>query len=166
MAKNFINLTNGIEKIPTLDEYSFIRIQSTACEQKRWDFILQDLDNNFLMCAALNYECLIFDAGANKSVPRAVYQGIIWIKFVLNKYWLNKDTIPIVRGHNCYGYFNQAYNQLSNSTKKKLDYFKKFLCTDSINIHCITWPTRHDGKADFYKEVLIDNTYMRNKFNS
>ena len=56
-TKYFINLTNGIEALPTVDgDVSFIRIQSTACEQKRWDFLIQDLDNNFYTWLALGYE--------------------------------------------------------------------------------------------------------------
>lgn len=48
ITHNYINLTNGVEAIPMLkfwnEDYRFIRIQSTICEQKNWDRLIQDLD--------------------------------------------------------------------------------------------------------------------------
>lgn len=96
MRINYINLTNGIEVLPVLtDEFRFIRIQSTACEQKLWDRIIQDLDYDFLLNAAMDNECVIYDYGAKKPIPRAIYQGVEFIKYVLHKHWLNKDRNPI-----------------------------------------------------------------------
>jgi hypothetical protein len=43
---NFVNLSSGLVWLEMADgpaEYRLIRIQSTACEQKRWSFILEDL---------------------------------------------------------------------------------------------------------------------------
>lgn len=85
MRINYINLTNGIEVLPVLtDEFKFIRIQSTACEQKLWDRIIQDLDYDFLLNAAIGNECVIYDYGAKKPIPRAIYQGVEFIKYVLH----------------------------------------------------------------------------------
>ena len=100
MIKNYINLTNGIEAIPEYDlsQYSFIRIQSTACEQHLWDRLLQELDYDFLINVALGNECVIYDYGTRKPVPRAVYQGVEFIKFVLNKLWYGvSDEVFITR---------------------------------------------------------------------
>ena len=36
---------------------SFVRIQSTACEQQRFEAILQDLDSNLLLHLALGHWC-------------------------------------------------------------------------------------------------------------
>lgn len=49
-TKRYVNLTNGIEAISQLNlsDYSFIRIQSTICEQKLWDRLIQDLDYDSL----------------------------------------------------------------------------------------------------------------------
>lgn len=59
---NYINLTNGVEAIPMLEfwneDYRFIRIQSTICEQKNWDRLIQDLDYDFLMNLALGHKCI------------------------------------------------------------------------------------------------------------
>ena len=76
IVHNYINLTNGVEAISTLQgDYRFIRIQSTVCEQKLWDRLIQDLDYDFLMNLALGHKCIVYDFGARKPIPRAVYQG-------------------------------------------------------------------------------------------
>ena len=61
MDKHFINLTNGIEAIPFLDNYEFVRIPSTYCEAKAWDKLMLSLDSNFLMNLAVGNTCIIYD---------------------------------------------------------------------------------------------------------
>lgn len=154
-TKYFVNLTNGIEAIPQIEgEYAFIRIQSTACEQKRWDFLLQDLDYNFLMALALGHHVVIYGFGANKPVPRAIYQGVEFIKYVLNRRWFRRETKAIVRGNDATRYFAQVYEQLEERTKRKLDYFRKFLTTDQLYIEVRTAATVHDGDYEWYRKVL------------
>jgi hypothetical protein len=43
---------------------------------------------------------------------------------------------------------------MGRKTKKKLDYFKKFLYTDKINILSVTGPTVEDNNLNFYKQIL------------
>jgi hypothetical protein len=165
MIKYYLNLTNGIEFLdrqPNNDyQYSFIRIQSTACEQKRWDFILQDLDYDFLMHLALGTHCVVVDYSAHKKVPRSLYQGIEWVKFVLNKVWLNKKYTPFVKQFNTTEYFEKMYKTLNKATLKKLKYFKYFLNTDKINLSTIPGHTSHDGQKQFFKNILLN--YMNNR---
>jgi len=127
MTKNFYNLTNGLKFNDFLSPHSFIRIQSTACEQRRWDFILQDLDNDFLFNLAIGTECVVYDLSENKNETRALFQGLEWIKFVLYKRWLDKKYTPIVKGNNCTDYFTWCYECLDKRTKIKIDYFRKFV---------------------------------------
>jgi hypothetical protein len=155
MITNFVNLTNGIEAIPMIEEpFAFIRIQSTACEQKRWAHILNDLDYTFLLPISLGYSVTIYDFGARKAVPRAIYQGVEWIKYALNRRWLDEEYAPIVRGHNCARYFDECYRKLDDKTLKRLDYFRKFLNTDKIVINTVTNQTVHDGDYSFYASIL------------
>ena len=158
--KKFVNLTNGIEILdsPAVrnlnTQFDFIRIQSTACEQKRWDFLLQDLDYNFLLWLAQGKRCIVYDYSSKKAVTRACYQGIEFIKFVLNKRWLNKDYIPIVRSNNVFKYFDEVYRKLEDRTFKKLDYFKKFLNTEKIHLSFECKRTTYDGNYEWYSEKL------------
>ena len=163
MKFNYINLTNGIETIPTLSgNYKFIRIQSTICEQKLWDKLIQELDYDFLMNLALGNECIVYDFGARKPIPRAVYQGLEFVKYVLCRRWLNKEYISNVnrtknkeRKNNCNDYFDKCYWALQNRTKKKLDYFLPYINTEEIKLEHITDCTQHDGDNFFYKNVLL-----------
>lgn len=156
MEKLYLNLTNGIELLENLNslDFNFVRIQSTACEQKRWDFILQELDYNFLMHLALGENVIVVDYSAKKAQTRAVYQGLEFIKYTLNRYWLDKDYTPCVKGFNCKEYFKEVYDKLDKRTFKKLDYFKKFLATSEINLKSKCFKTEHDGDYEYYSALL------------
>lgn len=156
MKKYFINMTNGIEVLTELlsHDVQFIRIQSTACEQKRWNFILQDLDNNFLLCLALGFECVIYDFSSKKEISRALYQGISWIEFVLNRVWFGREITPFVKKCNVKKYFQEIYSKLEKRTFQKIYYFKKFLLTDEIKINLISRKTKNDSNYTYYRDIL------------
>lgn len=163
MKKIYVNLTNGIEAIPTIKyNYSFIRIQSTICEQKNWDRLIQELDYDFLMNLALGNECDVYDYGANKPIPRAMYQGIEFVKYTLYRRWVNKEYQTNVnrsknkdRINNCNDYFSKCYEKLDDRTKKKLDYFLPYINTDEIKLNYICDSTIHDNDKEFYRNILM-----------
>ena len=166
MNINYINLTNGIEalsKFESGETVRFIRIQSTVCEQKMWDRLIQELDYDFLMNVAIGNNCLVYDYGANKPIPRAMYQGIEFIKYSLYRRWFNKCYDTNIRrsktknGQSCNKYFDECYNKMEDRTKKKLDYFKPYLNKKrEINITTITDKTIHDGDKKYYASILED----------
>lgn len=161
MQKIYVNLTNGIEALPVLNgEVHFIRIQSTLCEQKLWSQMMLDLDYDFLMNVALGHECVIYDFGARKPVPRALYQGVEFIKYALYRRWLKQPYMPRisrsvskVNYQNCETYFNECYNSLSDKAKKKLDYFLPY-AVGEIHIETMSNSTLHDGDKSYYREIL------------
>ena len=154
----YLNLTNGLEALTeNIEDYKVIRIQSTACEQKRWDYILQDLDNGFLFDLAVGKECTIIDYSQKKEAPRALYQGVEWIKFVLYKVWFNKEYVPMVKEHNVTNYFMEEYKLLNNKTLNKIKYFRKFLNTDKLNLLVDGRKTFNDGNYNYYKNLLLKN---------
>jgi hypothetical protein len=131
------------------------------CEQHNWDRIIQDLDYDFLLNVALGNECYIYDYGANKPIPRAIYQGIEFIRYVLYKRWLNEEYYSNCNRKagnskriNSNDYFRKCYANLDKRTKRKLDYFIPYV-TGKINIYTVTGSTVHDGDRDYYKEVLL-----------
>lgn len=159
--KHFINLTNGIEVLnstcpPDISEISFIRILSSRCEARKWDTLLMDLDNNFLMYLALGYTCIIYDYSSHKKVPRACYQGMEWIKYALNRNWFKQNNDAYIHKHNCREYFDRCYNNLLSPTRRKLRYFKKFLNTSKLNLLWLCNPTKNDGNYDYYKKILLE----------
>jgi len=160
LKRDFINLSNGIEALDdwvghglNIDYTSFIRIQSTWCEQKRWDDILFTLSDDFLMCLALGYYCVVYDCTVNEDC-RAIWQGIEWIKFVLNKVWFNKDYKPTGRCKSSYKYFCEEYKKLSKQTLKKIKYFKKFLLTDKLMLQCYVFQIKKEKPPRYFRELL------------
>lgn len=160
---HFINLTNGIEAIEDYDltDYQFIRLQSSQVESHCWEKILLNIDDNFLMNLALGNACHIYDYSANKDMPRALYQGIAFLEFVLERRWFGRKS-PMVMRHLVVGdaFYDDIYENVirkNKDVKKKLDYFKKFLNTDNLNIIKHFGKTEIDGKYDEYRKILLKN---------
>ncbi len=164
-SKIYLNLTNGIEFLDKFGdfyknhEYRFVRIQSSWCEQKHWEYIIADLDYDFLLHLALGFNCIVVDFSQKRDYPRAVFQGIEWIRFVLNKVWFRNTNQALVRvrRNDVTKYFEKQYDKLSRKTKNKIKYFRKFLLTNKIKLKIIAGRTKNDGNYDFYKQVLKEN---------
>jgi hypothetical protein len=157
--KNYLNLTNGIEALPVLppgEQWGFVRIQSTACEQKRWAFIIQDLDNDFLMNLALGVRCVVWDASQRKASPRALYQGLEWIDYALNRAWFRRLTVPTVRGCDCSDYFAACWLEIESGSPpaRKLAYFRRFLATDVVRLEGRPFRTTRDGDDAYYRGIV------------
>ena len=157
---NFLNLTNGIEALPLLGDepYHFVRIQSTACEQKRWAPILEDLDYTFLIALATGRECRIYDYSNKKEVPRALYQGVPWIHFALEKLWYDRTVTAWVKSNNVTAYFEECYVKQRIREIRKLRWMEKFLSGDPIRLVPMPGQTRLDGHYETYREMLLKGT--------
>ena len=162
MDRYFINLTNGLEFYPDVCDLSgftgYVRIQSTACEQKLWSKIISELDYTFLMYLALGQEDIyVYDCGANKETPRALYQGIPFISYTLQRYWYGIEAKKVfVRNNNVYKYFDEVYSQLNEQAIKKLKYFLPFINHKERNIRLYgaCKSTSHDGDKEYFRKIL------------
>lgn len=153
---HYVNLTNGIEDISILEKCRFIRIQSTHLEQNHFEEVLMDLDNDLLMNLALGNKCIIHDkASRGGKLSRAVWYGIPWIRYALERAWFDKvpETV-LVKSFNNAKYFDQLYRSLSASAKRKLKYYKKFLFCDHVEIGYVCDRTIHDGDHNYYRQIL------------
>lgn len=153
MTRYYINLTNGLEFLPDLQytHYGFCRIQSTACEQKRWGFILNDLDHDLLLNLALGNLCIIVDCGS-KGKPRALWQGTEWILYALTRCWFGCGVEAHMRsGCDCTAYFRQQYNNLSKPELTKIKYYRKFLQTERVLLKVDYRQTTHDGDYEYLR---------------
>jgi hypothetical protein len=155
----WLNLTNGIEALPLPmgEEIRFVRIQSTACEQKRWSQIIEDLDYNFLMHLAQGEHCVVVDFSVRRRMTRAVWQGVAWLNYALNRRWFDLEITVWTRRHNATSYFREQYNVLTFAAKKRLDYVKKFLNCTSVNIVGCGDSTRHDSDYKFFRSFLKEH---------
>ncbi len=156
--KHFINLTNGIESLDRLgldySEVLFMRIQSSHCERHLWNRIIMETDHNLFMMLALGYECRVYDFGTNTEMAKAIYMGVEWLKFVLNKRWFHKDYTPLAKGRNISSYFTQEYAKIDKPTKKKIDYYKKFILCDELRLIGISDETNMDAKNEYFRSIL------------
>lgn len=158
-TKYFINLTTGIEALEDLHffdkkDLSFVRIQSSHCEASAYEEILLGLDANFLMYLALGYTCVVVDYGAQSHTSKASRLGMEWIRFFLNRLWLNKRVRPKVHQVELQEIFYEQYTLVSKKTKNRLKYFRKFINTDSIRLISLTKSTMIDGHNDKYISIL------------
>jgi hypothetical protein len=154
---DFINLSSGLAWLahpegPT--DYRLVRIQSTACEQKRWNALIDDLDYDFMLAIASGCHCRVWDASAKKPVSRALYQGIPWIIFALESSWFGRASDPMVKNHNVRRYFAECFAALPATTLAKLRYGRKFVRTENILVegHCMQ--TDLDGNYQVLSSLL------------
>jgi len=163
-VSHFINLSNGAEYLPTIPVDGFVRIQSTACEQKRWWYIISELDYNFLLHVALGNKVFVYDTSSKKKVSRALFQGLEWVKFVLNKVWLSNEIIPVVKGCNCYGYFMCCFQEPDKfriPAITRLRYIERLILPKIIDINPVACKSKLDGKYIELGNKIIE--WNRNK---
>lgn len=154
---NYINLTNGIEALPAVKNPRFLRIQSSHCEAKQWESILNSASDDFLLNLAIGNDCFIYDYSNKDKIPKSFYLGINWIQYCLFKTWLPFiEYTPKIKGHNVTEYFNKQYKKLSRKTLKRIKYFKKFLNIDDIKIYFGYKQTTHDGDYNYYRRTLLN----------
>lgn len=126
MITRFLNLSAGLAwRGRILEPYGFVRIESTACEQKRWGEILDGLDHSLLAPLALGHMVTVYDCGARKPVSRAIWQGLPWIRYALARRWFDREARAIVRGGcNCTAYFREVFEALPAEVFRRVDYYR------------------------------------------
>ena len=128
----FLNLTNGLEMLLTRRrlDWHMVRIQSTWCEQKRWSAIVEELSDEFLFFLAQGVRCEVMDYNSKDRPPRALWQGLPWIKYATERCWFDRHRRVYVRGNDVTRYFGECYDELGERAKKKLNYARRFLTCD------------------------------------
>jgi len=124
------------------DQLCFCRIQSTHCENNDYEALLSNLDHHMLLHLALGFECRVYDFGSRgnkwrgeeggleeRYVPRAIWLGLEWHRYVLNNIWhLPAASKPVkLRGYDSTAVFRSAYERLPKAIRKKLKYYRNFL---------------------------------------
>lgn len=165
MIRKFVNLTNGIEAIPSLDHsWEICRIQSTTIEKENWPLLFADLDHNLLFRLAIGEECIIYDFGAGRKNTKVVYIGIPLIAALLERAWF--DRVPYLwdQKYNvekqyksaCKRVLERADNKIAQHAKRKLGYYKRYLSVKdrSIKLFGVSKETSHDGDIDYYRNIV------------
>ena len=167
----WINLTNGLEWLGNYrlkhEDFGFVRIPSTWCEQKLFWKILEALPPEFYLTAAQGkVDLIVFDASKHTE-SRALWQGCSFIEYAINRCWTGKIIKQIDRNKSADKYFDYLYRNLPKSTKSVLKYYKKFVPEEwqdngklicMVHIACIY--TEHDGDYKYFAERL--QNYLTN----
>ncbi len=158
---DFLNLTNGIERLNYDFEGSphFVRIQSTALEQKRFGQVIADLDYDFLLHLAAGNLCRVHDYSAKKVKTRALYQGLSWIEFYLTRYWKGyylKECY--VKKCNVANYFTEICESLGR-VPDNVVYGGRFFGGQIRLVAAESKKTEHDGDYAFYKDILTEGSW-------
>ena len=153
----FINLTNGLELYNesfTDVKYNYVRIASTDLEQHNFNRVIADLDYNFLFALATGQKVLIIDYSSKKLISRALFQGIPFLLYCLNKEWFDKTEKTFVRNMNVTKYFDEEYKKLTDESLRKIRYFKKLVTTTKLDVYCYCGKSTIDGKYNEFKKIL------------
>jgi hypothetical protein len=98
---------------------------------------MRDLGSDFIMNAALGHTLIIHDKSERKPQPRAIYQGMQWVRYALNMRWFGSvayDPMKVyVKGVDCTRYFRNEYRKATPADKHRLDFYAKY-----INVHALT----------------------------
>lgn len=152
-----LNLTNGIEYLNSENKIDgFTRIQSSQCENKAWEDVLNGFDSNWLMFLALGYKIDVVDYSNHADGnARAMWQGGLWLTYAISMAWFKHEPIEWqgTRGWDVM-YWRNVYANLSRKTLRRLKYYRKFLQTDKVNLKFISLPTKMDGKNEFYTKII------------
>ncbi len=161
-TKIYINLTNGIEyfeRVPDLDpdQVVFMRVQSTHCEQKNWERVFASIPDDMLFRLALGYKVIIVDFSGRRRVPRAIWQGFELMRYVLCRLWFGREYFPPTRAMSDNGvYFAKIYRRLKENRvlRRRLEYFKRFLITDHLDIEYVTGHSTLDARWERIYQIV------------
>ena len=163
-SKVWLNLTNGLELAPYLVtngvSFDMCRFRSSSFERADWGAAIDSMPDDMLMRLALGQRQVIVDFGANRPCSRAMRQGIpIAVRMLSNAWGLDMDEHMWMFDRNgkvmqCDDEFARCAMRLNRQQRRRLEYFSKYLNTDSINIIIVCSSTVHDGDYDYYTEIL------------
>jgi hypothetical protein len=125
--------------------------------------LIEDLDYNFLLPLVVGEKTVVYDATHRNSVgasPRAIFQGLPWIRYVLNTRVRNlSDSQESVRGHDCTTYFATQNRNLSQAARSKLSYVRKFGegQRDPVQLEGFSLFTDRDGHYDYFVKLYQDH---------
>ncbi|GBF97550.1 hypothetical protein Rsub_10151 [Raphidocelis subcapitata] len=167
-SRHFVNLTDGLEAAPTLARlglpHAYCRVCSTDVEQQNFEALVQGLDANLLMALALGHSCCVWDLGSRnkaKGAPRALWGGLEFVRWCLETMWLPQNGAEPggvagpqahLRGHRVTAEFEAHRRRFSQSTKRRLRYYAKYVPpgTRRLQLVGVYKATFNDSNHDHY----------------
>jgi hypothetical protein len=157
---HFLNLTNGLEDLDSLDlpsgtSIQFLRITSTAIEQDDWFQVFSDIDHNLLLRLALGHRCIVWDRGCRRPISKTISVGIPIIRACLAREWLDTPLFDPKAEEVYESLFVYAGDtDRIRLIRRKYRYYRKFVDTNEIRLEGRSAATEHDGDMEFYRDIL------------
>lgn len=167
----YVNESNGIQALPMLSELGvparFCHIRSTHFERKQSSDALLELPDDMLLSAALGEWILVIDYGARKDRSRAIWQGVPYVSYVLNRLWLEivPDKVLVFPRSNAKPVpqdvtrvFAEWYGKVGAKQRSKLmpfaDIAKERLSgTGGVHVEGTSAATTHDNDKLYYARL-------------
>ena len=129
------NLTNGVLCAPA--DATYLRIQSTWCEQKRWEDLLWAMPADLLVNLALGHKVIVHDQSEQQRATRAQWQGLSWIRYALRAAWDLPEGREKSRSNmDVTHYWWQQWRDLDFPVRRHLNYYKAFDPTQVDLVPC------------------------------
>ena len=132
---HYFNLSNGMECViepgyhsDEIEEPRFSRIQSTWCEQKRWNDLLLTLPPDMYVQLALGNTVTVHDKSEKDRITRACWQGLALVRVASNLAWFGVTTPEFSRnGMNVTAYFTSVWRDLPETTQRYVRWYRKWI---------------------------------------
>lgn len=168
----YANESNGIQALPLLADMGvlarFCYIRSTHFERKCVGTAVKDLPEDLLLSCAMGDDILVIDYGTRKDRSRAIYQGIPFVKYCLDRAWL--DIVPervfiyprtnaMDRKQNATMCFDKWYLELGGKVLTKInryrDIAKEHLAgqDSGVMLRGVSAATTHDGEKNYHARL-------------
>lgn len=175
----YVNESNGIQALPILSSRGilarFCYIKSTHFEGKHTNRAICELPLDFLMSCAIGDDILVIDYGTRKDRSRAVYQGVPFLKYALDRIWLDRepDSVRIFprsndreSGVETIASFRKWFDLIGKKQEGKLLPFRDIArdnlrgTNEGVKLAGASAATTHDGDKLFY--ARIKRAYFEN----
>lgn len=139
--KTYINLTNGLEVNPS--PKNVMRLQSTHCEQKLWQKVLDSIPDDLLWELVHNRDVQIIDNSEKPRISRALWQGAALGYFALVRSLgiLQYDSPFMIypRGRRILNSFHDFYSWTDFLDLGRYRYYRKFYNPQEGigNLYCV-----------------------------
>lgn len=160
-AHHYVNLTNGLEALPSLQTsgaaWSFSRLRSTTIEREKWDAFLGEAPDDMLMRLALGWRCVVHDCGTMRPLSKTLFFGVPLIRYVLERTWARvvPERVSLVgpRGGPApdgAARLDAIYCGLAHDTLGRVRYYARYWTGGAVDLVGDGRATEHDGDVAYY----------------
>jgi len=132
---DYLNLTAGLSVKEKYPDARIVYIRSSHLESHAFNNLFYTLSDDLLYHLACGERCRIIDCTSNRC-SKVIKTGIPLIKFVLAKYWFNREERPRKFS---WEFLVRVISSLDKKTTAKLKGYKRFLNTDEVKLEGISY---------------------------